>query len=367
MILEWNLKWLHMMTSVLRFKYFFTSVFLIIGLGLWLSYPRFYEFKGETFGTTYKVIIIGPKYSINPKRIKQNISNRLSQLDYLFSTYRKDSEIMTLNNVPVGKKIKLDSELVALIQLSQQLQIKIGKVWDPTIVPISKKYGFSTVQGTSGTDVGLNNVIVLDKFHLKKNANITLDLSSIAKGYAVDEISKLVNLPSVKGTYVDIGGEIKITGQKPGNTPWGIGIQSPTQLNQLAQVVYGTNLAIATSGNYLNYTLDKNNNRIGHIVDPLSKSSISHSMLSVSIIADQCAVADAVATGVFVMGPEKALEWLNFNQDYPALLIGNLIGHIQTVLFVSNGEVQLVKHLLHPQLSVLYTSHKIHPRHKQME
>ena len=86
-----------------------------------------------------------------------------------------------------------------------------------------------------------------------KRADIVLDLSSIAKGYAVDQLSYLVNEFKITGSYVDIGGEIKTVGNRVDGKPWGIGIQSPIKTQELIQVIYANNMAIATSGNYLNY------------------------------------------------------------------------------------------------------------------
>ena len=149
------------MTSVLKFKYLFTSIFLIIGTFLWLSYPRIYQVTGSTFGTYYKVIVIGPKFSVNEKNLKSKIESRLSELDQLFSTYRIDSELMKLNLATVNVSISLKPEAISLIELSIQLKNEIGDAWDPTIVPLSKKYGFSTIKELRGSVVGLEHLGLL--------------------------------------------------------------------------------------------------------------------------------------------------------------------------------------------------------------
>ncbi len=308
------------MISVLRFKYFYTSIFLIIGLTLWLTYPRYYEFSGPIFGTYYKVILVGPKYAINESKVKASIQDYLQSFDMVFSTYRNDSELMTLNLAPINTKIELSASLYSVIELAQELQLKIGPEWDPTIVPISQSFGFMTLPKQSTLTVGLKHLELLSLNTVRKNANIALDLSSIAKGAAVDGLSSLVNHLNIKGAYVDIGGEIKTTGKKTKNLPWGIGIQSPENRQSITHIIYASNIAIATSGNYLNVN-NVNGVKIGHILDPVSKSAINHDLLSVSIIAKKCAVADAIATGIFVMGPEKAMSWLKANNDVPALLI----------------------------------------------
>ena len=95
------------MISVLKFRYFFTSVFIIIGAILWASYPRYYQFSGSTFGTYYNVIVVGPKYAINKESLEKNIQHRLSELDKIFSTYRSDSELMKLNRALVDQTIEV--------------------------------------------------------------------------------------------------------------------------------------------------------------------------------------------------------------------------------------------------------------------
>ena len=308
------------MISVLKFRYFFTSVFIIIGAILWASYPRYYQFSGSTFGTYYNVIVVGPKYAINKESLEKNIQHRLSELDKIFSTYRSDSELMKLNRVLVDQTIEVNDELVYLINVSHELKEKIGSVWDPTITPISKKYGFDTVVGITGSVIGLEHLDVLSHNKVRKKASIVIDFSSIAKGYAVDQLSELVNNLNIKGSYIDIGGEIRTSGKKAANEPWGIGIQSPLNSNELTKVLYTNDIAIATSGNYLNY-IEKNDRKIGHILDPRTKSPIHHELLSVSIIATNCTEADALATGIYVMGIDDAKEWLDKNNEYPALLI----------------------------------------------
>ncbi len=300
-------------------------------MSLWISYPRIYEVTGSTFGTYYKVIVIGSKFSVNENKLKNEIESRLSELDQLFSTYRIDSEIMKLNLATVNVPIVLKPEAVTLIELSIKLKDEIGDAWDPTIAPLSTSYGFTTIAELKGTVVGLEYLNLISKTEVIKKADIVLDLSSVAKGYAVDQLSKLVNQFNITGSYVDIGGEIKTTGDRVDGKPWGIGIQSPVKTNELIQVIYANNLAIATSGNYLNYK-QKNGKKIGHILDPRTKSPINHDLISVSIVANQCAVADGVATGVFVMGLNEAEKWLNQTQ-YPALLVVKINNKIESKFF----------------------------------
>ena len=175
--------------------------------------------------------------------------------------------------------------------------------------------------------VGLDKIDVLVQNKVKKHSPmLQLDFSSFIKGHAVDQLVALISQYKVHGIYVDIGGEIRTIGHKGSKEPWGIGIQSPTQ-EGLAEVVMANDIAIATSGNYLNYVIKKGG-KIGHILDPRTLTPISHQLLSISVIAPTCVIADALATGLFVMGMVESDQWLKKHSEFPALMIfkdGDLI------------------------------------------
>jgi thiamine biosynthesis lipoprotein len=312
-----------MMTSVLNKKYFFTTIFFIIGFVLWLTYPRTYSFTGPIFGTYYNIILVGNKLSVNYNKVDQQIKTSLTQLNNIFSTYIKDSELMALNNYDVNKPFTISNKLSQLLHVSKDMYSLLNGAWDPTIVPISYNYGFKTVQTNINQDlvVGFNYLKFIDTNKVVKDANIMIDLSSIAKGFAVDELMAFIldNI-KIKGAFIDIGGEIKVVGLNAQNKPWGIGIQSPSDLNTLSDVIYSSNIAIATSGNYLNYNYI-NNAKVGHIFDARQNSSYEGSIMSVSVIAKSCAIADAIATGLFAMGLDDATTWLSTNNDFPVLII----------------------------------------------
>ncbi|MEK9727059.1 MAG: FAD:protein FMN transferase [Candidatus Margulisiibacteriota bacterium] len=320
-----------MMTSVLRFKYLFTTIFIGIGFFLWLSYPRVHEFTGASFGTYYKVIVVSSKFSINSSKLSNRIQSRLEELDSLFSTYRSDSELMRLNNAPIEQNIQLNSEVVSLLKVSQKWHVLMGGVWDPTIVPVSQSFGFTSSITPNNYQIGFQHLKVIDNNTVNKNKNISIDLSSIAKGYAVDQLFKLISQYKVKGSYIDIGGEIRTSGHRPDSRPWGIGIQSPVNGRDLFQVIYVNDISIATSGNYINFK-NHNQQKVGHILNPVSKTLINHNLLSVSVIADECAIADALATGLFVMGVAQAEAWLSKNY-FPVMLVFEENNQLKTKYF----------------------------------
>ena len=133
----------------------------------------------------------------------------------------------------------------------------------------------------------------------------------------------------VQGVFVDIGGEISTDGHKGNQEPWRVGIQSPVIGDAPLTIIEGHRMALASSGNYLNHV-----NGVGHILDPRKKAPINHNLMAVTIMADTCFIADTIATGLFVMGPEEASKWLTIHSQYPAMLVvKEVYGHKSVIYF----------------------------------
>ena len=148
---------------------------------------------------------------------------------------------------------------------------------------------------------------------VKNQAAITLDLNAIAKGYAVDRIAALVAGSGIENYLVEIGGEIFAAGLRPDGNHWRVGINRPKKgaaLNAVYRVVSISNRAFATSGDYRNF-FEIDGVRYSHVIDPRTGYPVSNGVVSATIIADNCALADGLATAIMVMGPEKGLELVN--------------------------------------------------------
>jgi len=142
----------------------------------------------------------------------------------------------------------------------------------------------------------------------KLRPSISIDLAAIAKGYCVDAVSGWLEQSGVSDFMVEIGGEIRTAGTKPGNAPWLIGVEKPVAGNRAVQAVIELGgRAMATSGDYRNY-FEADDKRYSHIIDPLSGKPISHNLVPVSVVEDSCTMADALATALMVMGPEQGIR-----------------------------------------------------------
>ena len=319
-----------LLKRMVRTKYFFTTLFLSIGISLYLFYPRPYTFSGNTFGTYYKIIVVAPKLALNAKKTDQRIQTILQELDGLYSTYRNDSALSIMNTAHHTNTITLHPDLHALFVRSKQYYTRMDGAWDPCLLPLTQALGFTNAPAKTKLPdmtayLGFKHVRILANNQVKKaHPKVACDLSSVAKGTAVDTLTDTLNTWLVKGTYVDIGGEVRTTGAHASGRQWQIGVQSPVTMNALVGVVAANNLAMATSGNYLNKVTDSAGNTVGHILTPSNNGGAGEAdptLLSVSIQAETCELADAVATGVFAMGATKAKAWLTKNENVAALLV----------------------------------------------
>ncbi|MCO4755378.1 MAG: FAD:protein FMN transferase [Bacteriovoracaceae bacterium] len=248
----------------------------------------------------------------------EQIKSRLDELNAIFSTYDPNSELSRINKAQAGKEITMSEELREVLELSAQINKEASGYFDVTVGPIVNAWGF----GPDGkrkrpTEKELNELrakVGMHQFKLegpklvKSKSDIYIDLSAIAKGYAVDKILELVQSKGFKSALVEIGGEVRAFGKKPDGASWLIGIEKPEEkLGQGIQAIVALNdSAMATSGGYRNYV--KYGDAIfTHTIDPIKGVPANNRMISVTIVDSSCVKADAYATAMLAMGADKAL------------------------------------------------------------
>ena len=207
--------------------------------------------------------------------------------------------------------------------------------WDGTVNPLVDLWGFGRTGRQTHVppnqqiaallpELGFEKIqISANRIFLKKSKTITLDLSSIAKGYGVDEVAQVIAKAGFDDYLVEIGGEIYASGRRPDGQLWRLGINRPRKdaaFNDVYKVVELDNQAFATSGDYRNF-FEVEGIRYSHIIDPRTGYPVSNGVVSVSIIADKCTLADGLATAVMVMGPEKGLDLINRLEGVEGLII----------------------------------------------
>jgi thiamine biosynthesis lipoprotein len=172
--------------------------------------------------------------------------------------------------------------------------------------------------------IGFEYLEITDKSALiKHKEGLTLDLASIAKGYGVDQIAQILRENRLTDFLVEIGGEVVASGHRLDGDNWKVGINRPqptAALNAVYKVLKLSNKALATSGDYRNF-FELDGVRYSHVLDPRTGFPVSNGVVSVSIIAGNCTLADGLATAIMVMGPEKGLAVIDALKNVESLII----------------------------------------------
>lgn len=266
--------------------------------------------EGFIFGTTYKIT-----YQ-SPRNMKKEIEGELKKVDQSLSMFNEQSVISKINT---GKSTATDALFDEVFQMAQQVSTETDGAFDITVAPLVNLWGFGFKQGTMPTKENVDSIlhfigyqsVILKNGHIKKNdPRTTLDCSAIAKGYGCDRVARYLQAEGVTNYMVEIGGEVVTRGNSPKRVPWKIGVTKPTDdslnTNQELQTVLNvTDKAMATSGNYRRFYY-KGGRKYAHTIDPKTGYPVEHSLLSATVLADRCAIADAYATSFMVMGLDKA-------------------------------------------------------------
>lgn len=301
---------------------------LIVGTILIISEktPKPYLKKsGTTFGTFYNITY----QSDNDLGLL--IEKELETVDSSLSMFNPNSTISRLNR---NDDVDADELFLCVFKLSQEVSQETGGAFDITVAPLVNIWGFGFKTGEHPDKesidslmqlIGYDKVRMEGKRIIKNDPRIMIDLSAIAKGYGSDRIANLLRSKGVENFMVEIGGEIVTQGVNPQKNPWKIGVTKPTDdslsTNQELQTILNiSGKAIATSGNYRNFYY-KDGKKYAHTIDPKTGYPIQHNILSATVIADNCATADAYATAFMVLGLDASKEILDKHPELNAYMI----------------------------------------------
>ncbi|WP_150538332.1 FAD:protein FMN transferase [Actinobacillus vicugnae] len=290
--------------------------------------PEQITLQGKTMGTTYTIKYIddgNAKDLPTSEEMQKQLDSILVAVNNEMSTYQKSSQISHFNQLStVGQAVNISQDFAKVVAEAIRLnQITEGAL-DVTVGPLVNLWGF-------GPDKRLNKVpsaeqiserakaVGIEKLKLvtgeqpsliKLVPDLYLDLSSIAKGFGVDKLAEHLEGFDIANYLVEIGGELRGKGKNLQGVDWRIAIEQPTLVQgQSAQITVPLhNLAMATSGNYRNYFEDEQGNRLSHIINPKELRPVNHKLASITVFSPTTMTADGLSTGLFVLGPEKALE-----------------------------------------------------------
>ena len=290
---------------------------------------QIHEFGGATMGTSYSIKLIDDENVGDVPALVQEVSALLHTLDRdVMSTYSADSELTAINNAAVGVPIELSAQMTEVLALALEINELSAGAFDVTVGPLVNRWGFGPtarqadrVPQQDEIDEYLARVgshfMLLDRENrqLRKEADIYIDLSGIAKGYAVDRVAQLFDSKGIASYFIEVGGELRIKGRKPGEQSWVPAIEKPVDTApQVHNIFYanGESIAVAGSGDYRNY-FDLDGVHYSHEIDPKTGRPVTHSLASVYVIAQTAARADALATAFMVMGEEAGFELAQAN------------------------------------------------------
>ncbi|MCG6898198.1 MAG: FAD:protein FMN transferase [Thiocapsa sp.] len=295
--------------------------------------PELVEITGRTMGTSYSVKLVDLPPGLSPAALQAEIDAHLEHVNGLMSTYRPDSDLSRFNASPSTEWFPTSAELVELVTLARSISVASAGAFDITVGPLVNLWGFGPdahpfsvpdahlIEETRRR-VGYEKLAVrADPSALRKERpDLYVDLSAIAKGYGVDQVAALLDQRGVDAYLVEIGGELKAKGFKPGGAPWRIAVERPdAAARAVYRVVPLRDAAMATSGDYRNF-YEHEGRLYSHTIDPSTGHPVDHRLASVTVIAQDCATADALATALLVLGPERGFE-LAESRDIAAFLI----------------------------------------------
>ena len=295
-------------------------------------------------GTTYtvKTIIRFPWFKPS---LQAKLDARLSELVSTFSTYDENSEISRINRLSSGSSFQISPDFNTVFLLAKKhYQLSEG-LFDPTIGPLLSLWGFganSTNSLRRPAEKDINYALSLLDFDtfslnssdslLKSKQNITLDFSSIAKGYAIDELAELLDAHQIDAYFIELGGEIRVKGHRINGDTWKVGIADPSQ-SYTAQKPFSiiplTNQALATSGSY-RQQYESDLGIVSHIIHPKTGMALVKHIVSVSVIAPTCVDADAYATWLLLKPVEEGLKLVNSDPLIDAFFIVKTDGSFTT-------------------------------------
>ncbi len=311
-------------------KYYGLILFISIITGC--SEQSVQKLQGSTQGTTYH-ISYWSELPVDGKDIETSIKTELDNIDKTLSNYRPDSVIETFNSTENTDSQETGNEIVSLVRVAQIVHQASQGCYDLSIKPLFELWGFRGDELTVPNDatilktlsqIGMEKLEEVDETHLrKKQANLKIDLSSIAQGYSVERISRVLEQKGIKNYLVEIGGELKTSGHKPGSQAWRIAVERPLPGEQTMQKIItmpkDSPISVMTSGTYRHY-FDSKGQRYSHILDARTGRPVAHDLVSVTVIYKDPVIADAWSTALLCLGKKDGIKVAN-EKKIPALFI----------------------------------------------
>lgn len=281
--------------------------------------PGTQQLSGPTMGTTWHVTYVASASGLSPDAVQRGIEAELTAVNTSMSTYLPDSEISRFNAAPAGTVFEASPGFCQVLSAALEVGNKSEGAYDVTVAPLVALWGFGPA-GTVATpppgDVIKAQLARVGQDQLElagsgsavtKNAAVSVDFSSLAKGYAVDRVARWLAGQGIKQFLVEVGGEMKLSGLSPRGDSWHIAIEQPQDQGRAVATALGiTDRAVATSGDYRNF-FEVDGQRFSHSIDPRTGYPVAHDLVSVTVVHSSAMLADAWATALTVLGADRAM------------------------------------------------------------
>ena len=277
------------------------------------------QLSGDTMGTRWNVTVIPGPDSSDQATLQSGIQAVLDTIEQSMSTYRPDSEISQFNSTAVDTWFEVSADFYTVLSAALSVGRDSEGAYDVTVGSLVDLWGFGPVEAPQLPPAGdaiaeqLTRVgqdkLRLDGegYRVRKSAPVSLDFSSIAKGYAVDRAANWLSGQGVNRYLVEVGGEMRMAGLSHRGDAWHIAIEQPeSAVREVAAAISVTDAAVATSGDYRNY-FELEGKRYSHSIDPRTGYPVAHDLVSVTVIHPAAMMADAWATALTVLGAERAM------------------------------------------------------------
>jgi thiamine biosynthesis lipoprotein len=316
-------------TNPAAWIYGYVTMLLMAGSCAPLNNPGYYiALNGQTQGTTYHIIY----ESKDSTDYQSEIDSLLREFDLSLSTYEPGSIISRINRDE--QDVELSDYFIQCFNASRQVFEASGGAFDITVAPVVNAWGFGFTEKMDPDSLMIDSLLQyvgMDKIGIengkirKEKPGVMLDVNAIAQGYAVDIVSCYLASKDIHNYLVEIGGEVRTIGINPHGQIWTVGIDKPIEGLQIPgiqmqAVIRLKNRSLATSGNYRRFYI-RNGVKYSHTIDPVTGYPVQHNLLSATVLADECMIADGFATAFMVLGIEKSKLLLEERKDLDAYLI----------------------------------------------
>ena len=269
-------------------------------------------------GTDYRITLVSDT-EIDESQLRQGVLRVMQAVNQTMSTYLADSEVSRFNALDTDAAFSVSKQTAEVIQQALEVSEMSDGYFDITVGPLVRAWGFGAAGAISQMPDAavlseLDELVGFDKLQLndlqlrKTDSRVEIDLSAIAKGYAVDQVAVYLFQQSINDFLINIGGELRASGKNVDHNVWRVGIERPEMLGGVENIVVLNNMAIATSGDYRNFIV-LDGKKYSHTIDPTEKRPVLHNLALVSVIHERASYADALATAMMAMGEVRAQQF----------------------------------------------------------